>query len=289
MLFVLRSQSDSESSVIKYSRNMSLNIVDDLADFSLETITFENRTKDVFWKGTGPCIVVLSEIPGITPEVAEFARRIAAHGFTVAMPNLFGTPGKPFSNGYALKSMTRACISKEFLVLARGRSSPVTNWIRKLVGVAVTRCGGEGVGVVGMCFTGGFALALAVDPLVKAPVMSQPSLPLPLGKKRKENLGLSKEELLIVKERVHKEQLCVFGLRFTQDPLVPETRFRKLKDELGKGFIGIEIDSSSSNPHGIQKSAHSVLTTEFRETPEHPTFIAHQEIINHFKQQLFEP
>ena len=145
MLFVLRTQSDSESSVIKYSQSMSLNIVDDLADFSLETMNLENQTKDVFWKGTGPCIVVLSEIPGITPEVAEFARRIADHGFTVAMPNLFGTPGKPFSNGYALKSMTRACISKEFFIFARGKSSPVTKWIRKLVGVAVSRCGGEGV------------------------------------------------------------------------------------------------------------------------------------------------
>ena len=270
-----------------YSHNMSSNKDDVLTDFTRESITIENRTKDVFWKGTGPCIIVLSEIPGITPEVAEFGRRLVTNGFTVAIPNLFGTPGKPFSNGYALKSMTRACISKEFLIFATGKSSPVTKWIRKLVGVAVSRCGGEGVGIVGMCFTGGFALALAVDPLVKAPGMTQPSLPLPLGKKRKENLGLSKEELLIVKERVHKEQLCVFGLRFTQDPLVPETRFQKLRDELGDGFIGIEIDSSSSNLHGIQKSAHSVLTTEFRDTPEHPTFIAHEKVINHFKQQLF--
>ncbi len=266
---------------------MSLNTRDDLIDFSRETMTFQNQTKDVFWKGKGPCVVVLSEIPGITPEVAEFARRLTSQGFTVAMPNLFGTPGKPYSNGYALKSMTLACISKEFLLFARGRSSPVTQWIRKLVGAAASRCGGEGVGVVGMCLTGGFALALAVDALVKAPVMSQPSLPLPLGRKRKENLGLSKEELSIVQERIREEQLCVVGLRFTEDPLVSETRFQKLKDELGDGFIGIEIDSASSNSHGIRRSAHSVLTTEFRNTPEHPTFIAHEKVINHFKQRLF--
>ncbi len=287
MVFVHRSQSDSDSSVIKYSHTMTSNTVDDLVDYTCETMTFQNQKKDVFWKGTGPCIIILSEIPGITPEVAEFGRRITTRGFTVAIPNLFGTPGKPYRNGYALKTMTQACISKEFILFARGRSSPVTRWIRELVEVSVSQCGGQGVGVVGMCFTGGFALALAVDPLVKVPVMSQPSLPMPIGRKRKNDLGLSREELSIVQDRVHKEQLCVIGLRFTGDRLVPETRFQKLKEELGDGFIGIEIDSSSSNPNGIQENAHSVLTTEFRDSPEHPTFIAHEKVINHFKQRLF--
>tara|TARA_Y100001958_G_scaffold143552_1_gene120642 strand:+ start:7910 stop:8707 length:798 start_codon:yes stop_codon:yes gene_type:complete len=259
---------------------------DDLHDFRCEKLKFDGDQKDVFWKGSGPGVILLTEIPGITPEVADFARRIARNGFTVAMPNLFGEPGRPYNNAYALKSMVRACISKEFITFAMGKSSPVTIWIQQLIKVTAKKCDGKGVGVIGMCLTGGFALSLAVNPLVKVPVMSQPSLPLPIGTKRKKDVGLSQQDLAIVRERVEKENLCVIGLRFSEDKFSPSQRFKTLKETLGDGFLGVEINSSESNPHGIEHSAHSVLTTDFSNTAEHPTLEAYDTIVEHFKARL---
>jgi hypothetical protein len=43
--------------------------------------------------------------------------------------------------------------------------------------VAHKECGAPGVGVIGLCLTGGFGLAMAVDPVVIAPVLGEPSLP----------------------------------------------------------------------------------------------------------------
>jgi dienelactone hydrolase len=128
-------------------------------------------------------VLVIAEMPGISPMVLGFADRVVALGCTAVLPDLFGDAGRdPLAPGfgsqlYGLSSMARACISREFTVFATGRSSPVVTFLRALAAKEHARCGGPGVGVVGMCFTGGFALAMAVDPIVLAPVMSQPSPP----------------------------------------------------------------------------------------------------------------
>ena len=257
---------------------------DALTDFDKEAMSFDGRSKDVYVQGSGPAVVVMTEIPGITPEVADFGRRVVAAGFTVFMPDLFGTPGKEFSNGYALRSIVRACVSREFVAFAKGKTSPVSTWLRGLIGEAHTRCGGKGVGLVGMCFTGGFSLGLAVDPLVQVPVMSQPSIPFPVTKGHRRDLGLSDDELRVVQDRIRDEDLCVIGLRFTGDPLVPAERFERLRAELGDGFIGVEIDSSEGNEHDYPKDAHSVLTKEYRESG--PTKDANDLVIEHFQAKL---
>lgn len=259
---------------------------DALADYTVEALRFDGAEKDVYSMGEGPAVVIMTEIPGITPEVAAFGRRVAEAGFTVFLPDLFGTPGKPFSNGYALTSIVKACVSREFVAFARGRSSPVNAWLRGLIAEAHGRCGGDGVGLVGMCFTGGFALALAVDPLVKVPVMSQPSVPFPLSKKHKRDLGMSADELRLVKDRVEAEDLCIIGLRFTGDPVVPAERFQRLREEFGDAFVGVEIDSSQPNEHGFPKDAHSVLTKEYRDEPGLPTKEANDLVIEHFLARL---
>ncbi len=139
-----------------------------------ETFPFSHAggTRTVYRRGSGPGVVVMHEIPGITPEVARFAGFVADDGFTVFLPHLFGTPGKPFSNAYVLSQMARACVSREFSLLARRGSSPITDWLRALCRHAHARCGGPGVGALGMCVTGNFALALMVDESVMAPVLS---------------------------------------------------------------------------------------------------------------------
>ncbi len=258
---------------------------DPLDDFTRTEATYDGETKRVFRKGTGPAVIVISEIPGITPEVADFARRVVDLGCTVAMPVLFGTPGKPMTGPYAMKSMLGACVSKEFVCFATGKTSPVTVWLRKLAADVHEECGGPGVGVIGMCLTGGFALAMMVDPVVVAPVLSQPSLPLPLGKKRQADLGISDDDLRIVKERV-AGGCDVVGLRFTSDPVVRGARFETLRRELGDGFIGVEIDSSKGNPHGIEKNAHSVVTNDLVDEEGHPTRDALDKVLDHFRERL---
>src|SRR3954470_17347743 len=197
---------------------------DDLHDFERTTFTSDGKERAVFRKGSGPAVIVISEIPGITPAVAGFARRVADLGLTAVMPHLFGVPGKEPSGSYALQSMGWGCVSREFSNWASGKTSPVTVWLRALARDEHERCGGPGVGVVGMCFTGGFALAMMVDDTVVAPVLSHPSLPFPVGSRRKADLGISDAELATVKQKV-ADGGCVLGLRFTGDPMAPGERF----------------------------------------------------------------
>ncbi len=258
---------------------------DRLADFVCEPFSARNITKDVYRAGSGPAVVVLTEMPGITPEVADFARRLIAEGFSVTLPDLFGEAGRPFSNGYVIRSLVKGCVSKEFVAFARNTTSPITSWLRELVADAHRRAGGDavsnGVGVVGMCFTGGFALALTVDPLVRVPVMSQPSLPLGPGAERRRDLGLDPEDLAVVKRRVEDEDLCVVGLRFTGDPMVSTARFERLREEFGDRFAAVEIRSGKEAPDGHGPRAHSVLTTEYDPTPGSPTRLAYELVVEH--------
>src|SRR3954468_21486502 len=175
---------------------------DALTDFTRTQFTHEGKTRDVYRKGSGPAVIVIAEIPGITPKVADFARRVVDLGCTAVMPHLFGHPGKEMSTPYAMQSITFGCVSREFATWATGKTSPVTVWLRALARDEHERCGGPGVGAVGMCFTGGFALAMMVDDTVVAPVLSQPSLPFPTRKSAKRDLGISDADLARVKERV---------------------------------------------------------------------------------------
>jgi dienelactone hydrolase len=258
---------------------------DPLTDFTESTFTHEGVTRAVFRRGTGPAVIVIHEIPGITPEVADFGRRVADAGFTAVLPALFGDPGKPMTVGYVAKSFIGGCVSKEFHAFALSSTSPITVWLRALGAQAHEECGGPGIGAVGMCFTGNFALAMMVDDRLLAPVLSQPSLPLPLGKKREANLAISPGDLTRVKARV-ADGTCVLGLRFTGDRAVPPARFETLRRELGDGFLSVEIDSSAGNPYNIKKQAHSVLTNDLVDEPGHPTRDALDQVLAFFSDRL---
>jgi len=258
---------------------------DPLDDFERGSFTHEGVTHEVFRSGTGPAVIVLAEIPGITPKVAGFARRVRALGCTVWMPVLFGTPGRPPSGRAILRSMATGCVSRQFAAFATGRTEPVSEWLRALARHAHARCGGPGVGAVGMCFTGGFALGMSVDPSVLAPVLSQPSLPLPLSKRARASIHLSPEDLRVVQERT-ADGMCVMGLRFTGDRAVPDDRFATLRRELGDGFIAVEIDSSPGNRWNIRTGAHSVLTEDLVDEEGHPTRAALDGVLDFLRARL---
>jgi dienelactone hydrolase len=260
-----------------------------LDGYERDTFTAEGTTREVLRAGSGPAVIVIHEVPGVTPQVADFGRRVAAVGCTAVLPSLLGTPGRPMSMPYVIRSVVPACVSREFATWATGRTSPVTTWLRALARHEHARCGGPGVGAVGMCLTGGFALAMSVDPTVVAPVLSQPSLPFGLTKRHRADVGVSTEDLAVVVRRARDEDLCVVGLRFSEDELSPPERFQTLRRVLGDAFVAVEIDSSPGNPHGIGSGAHSVLTEELRDEPGHPTHDALQVVLEHLRSRLLGP
>lgn len=248
-----------------------------LAAFRPAQFTAQGQTRTVYRLGSGPAVLVVHEVPGITPLVAAFGEKVAAAGMTAVLPDLFGTPGRSPSPGYLLRSLAQACIRREFTVLATNKTSPVTQWLRALALHEHTRAGGPGVGVIGMCLTGGIALGMMIDPVVVAPVLSQPSTPFPLTAAHRRSIGLSPDDLNAVKARA--AETCVMGLRFTGDIAVPPERFDRLRAELGEKFIGVEIDSSEGNPWGYSKKAHSVLTEDYADAAGSPTRAALEQVL----------
>lgn len=259
--------------------------LDALNEYEVSEFTHGRIRRTVLRAGTGPAVLVLPEMPGVTTRVAEFGRRIAAIGCTAVVPSLFGTPGRTATTSHTTRTLIEGCVSRQFTAFFRQRTSPITSWLRALAAFEHGRCGGPGVGAVGMCFTGGFALGMMVDERMLAPVLSQPSLPLPLGVARRQSLGISNRDLKVVRERVD-DGVCVLGLRFSEDRMAPFERFARLRQELGEGFIGVEIDSSPGNPHGISKWAHSVLTEELIDEPGHPTHDALAAVLDHLASRL---
>ncbi len=240
----------------------------------------------VFRGGSGPPVLVMHEVPGITPECARFARRLVDEGFSVALPSLFGTPMAPMSAGSMGAAFARVCVSREIRLLAKHQASPVTEWLRALCRQLHEEHDGAPVGAIGMCLTGNFALALAVDPWLMAPVLSQPSLPVGVSEAHRAALHASPDGLATLRRRARDEGLRVLGMRFTHDPLCPPQRFESLRRELGEAFEGIEIDSSPGNPHGIRRLAHSVVTLDLVDEEGHPTRQALQRLLAFLRQHL---
>jgi dienelactone hydrolase len=253
-------------------------------EFDTSTFSFQGRTHDVYRAGTGPGVVVVHELPGLHPGVVEFGRRLIDAGYTVYLPSLFGRPGEAASIGATVRSVLRVCVSREFTILA-DRTSPVASWLRALAAKVHGECGGPGVGAVGMCFSGGFALAMAVEPSVLAPVASQPGLPAPVTRRGRAALGLDPGDLAAIADRA-QHGLCVLGLRFSNDKGCPAERFQTLSRALGQAFEGIEIDSSPGNPYGIPTRAHAVLTVDLVDEPGHPTRAALDRVLAFMNERL---
>jgi dienelactone hydrolase len=221
-----------------------------LPGWSVGPFTHDGLTRPVYTRGSGPCVVVIHEIPGITPKVLRFAEEVVDAGFSVAMPSLLGEPGAPLTGPYAVRSILRMCVASEFTTWAVGRTSPIIAWLRALAAQEHARCGGPGVGALGMCFSGGFALGMMLDDRLIAPVLSQPSLPLSfVSKAHAADLNLSPEDLARVKARV-AAGCPVLGLRYDQDSAVG-TRFDTLRRELGDGFLAVELPSSKAGDHSV--------------------------------------
>ena len=255
---------------------------DSLADFSRRPFTLNGETRDVFVAGAGPGVIVMAEIPGITPEVARFARWVRDAGFTVYMPQMFGDPGRPASTAYVYGVIAKLCIGREFHALKSNSASPITQWLRALARRAHEECGGKGVGAIGMCLTGNFAMSLMLEPAMLAPVLCQPSLPGhdPSG------LHIAPDDLAKVKQRMEAEDLTVLAYRFEGDALCPQDRFDAYEAALGDRFVPEIIKDQHANPNALRKKPHSVVTAHLIDEAGQPTRKAVDTILDFFRRRL---
>lgn len=266
-----------------------LDQTDRLEDFAPRSICIDDVTKVVHVAGVGPAVIVMTEMPGISPHVARFARWVRDAGFTVYMPSLFGRDGAVPTAAEGVAIFQRACVSAEFRALAANASSPVTQWLRSLARLAHEECGGPGVGAIGMCFTGNFALSMMLEPSVRAPVLCQPTLPLndPGG------LEIASEELAAVRQRLDRENLTVLAYRFEGDRFCKAQRFAAYAEALGDRFVGRVLPDSAANSDALAPffekvvaSPHSVVTAHLIDEEGQPTIAARDEILAFFTSQL---
>ncbi|WP_257386674.1 dienelactone hydrolase family protein [Tahibacter caeni] len=262
---------------------------DDLADFHARAVALDGVTRRVFVSGSGPAVVVLAEMPGISPHVARFARWVRHGGFTVYLPSLFGTDGAVPQAEAGLAVLRRACISAEFHALAGKGASPVTAWLRALARLAMQECGGPGVGAVGMCFTGNFALSMMLEPAMLAPVLAQPSLPLddPAA------LESDAAELAAIRARLERDELTVLAYRFEGDRHCRAERFAAYRAALGERFVGRVLPDSAANPdpppffRDVVASPHSVFTAHLVDAAGEPTVQARDEVLAFLRRRLY--
>jgi len=264
---------------------------DTLDDFDHRPVTLDGVTRTVHVAGAGPAVIVMAEMPGISPHVARFARWVRDAGMTVYMPSLFGRDGAVPDAKEGAAVFRRACISAEFNALAANRSSPVTQWLRALARLAHRECGGPGTGAIGMCFTGNFALSMMLEPAVLAPVLCQPSLPLD----QPDGLEIAPEELAAVRQRLDREGLSVLGFRFEGDPVCRAERFAAYRRALGDRFVARVLPDSAANPDvpsffgKYVPLPHSVVTVHLVDQAGQPTLAARDEIISFFRSRLVAP
>src|SRR5262245_293250 len=266
----------------------SMNVDDPLEDFTRRDITLNEATKRVYVAGDGTAVIVMAEMPGISPHVARFARWVRDAGFTVYMPSLFGRDGAVPDAEEGIAVFQRACMSAEFRAMAANVSSPVTQWLRALARLAHGESGGPGVGAIGMCFTGNFALTMMLEPAMLAPVLSQPSLPL----REHAGLEIAPEEIKAVRERLDREDLTVLAYRFEGDRICRAERFAAYTAAIGDRFIGRELPDEAANTDVSPFFArhvpypHSVVTQHLIDRAGEPTIAARDEILAFFKMRL---
>ncbi len=239
--------------------------------FSFTLTNGDTIQHDIYEKGTGPVIVILQELPGIYADTLKFADKMVAAGFRVVLPHLFGPLGK-FAIGRNVARLF--CVRREINIFARNQSSPVVEWLKALCRDARERYDVSGVGVIGMCLSGNFAISLMADDSVLASVASQPSLPLFSQK----SLHMSDADIAAVSQRLDSRG-PMLSFKFQGDKLCTQAKF----DAIDSAFNG---DKERIKLTQIPGNKHALLTAHFIEGENSPTQQVLTEVIAYFSDKL---
>ena len=241
------------------------------SQFSSDAIDGKPAAFDVYTKGEGPVVVIIQELPGIGMETIELANRFVEKGFRIVMPHLFG----PLGRLSFLGNITRIfCMRREFAIFSKNQTSPIVEWLKALCQDCRDKYNVSGVGVIGMCLTGNFAISLMADDAVLAGVASQPSLPL----FSQSSLHMSENEIAKVRERLEQHG-PMLAYRFAGDILCTSTKFEALNNAFNDDRERIKLNTISGNKHAI-------LTVHFSNREGSPTEEALGEIFEYFSKKL---
>ena len=218
---------------------------DVLADFTKEQFTAQGKTRDIYRLGSGPAVIVIAEIPGITPNVAGIRPQGGgASGARRCCRISSESPAQPASVSTVLKSIGPACVSREFSVWALEEDEPGDRLAPRPCGArarTVRRTGrGRGRHVLHRRIRpGDDGRRHRRGPGVEPAVAAVPDLEATQGRHR--DLGCRSGQ----GEGEGRRRRVRLGLRFTHDPFCFAARFETLRRELGDGFIAVELDSSA--------------------------------------------
>src|SRR5262245_61379119 len=92
-----------------------------LGEFQALEKTYLGKRRSVYYLGDTkrPGVILLEELPGITPHVLRLAKLLNQRGFRVAIPSLFGTDGAEQNALRTAATLAKICVSREFNVFAR--------------------------------------------------------------------------------------------------------------------------------------------------------------------------
>jgi dienelactone hydrolase len=248
-----------------------------IADYTASPFTSDcdNGTRishDVYQRGEGPPVIIIQELPGIGPETLRLADEFVSRGFSVALPHLFGPLEKISIGGNLVRVF---CMRREFSLFAANRSSPIVDWLTALCRELKTKRQVRGVGVIGMCLTGNFALSLMADDSVLAAVGSQPSMPL----FKAGALHMSQEQIDGARRGI-EQTAPAHAYRFDKDPVCNAAKFHAIDEAFNSGGVERVVT------HTLPGRGHSVLTLDFVDEQGHPTRQALDEILDYFSAQL---
>jgi len=230
-------------------------------------------THTVYSRGEGPCVLVMHELPGLSPAAVGFGRRLVDHGFQVHLPLLFGTPLQHDGRG----AYRQLCVSEEFARLQAGVSAPITQWLLALARELSDRSSGRPIGAIGMCLTGAFAIPLILEPRVGAHVAAQPGVPFSIafritglgGGPWMSQLNISDDDLSLAATRAQANGLKLLAFRFDVDRICPKERMVRLREAFGDQLDLHELGATSAWRR-LTSPPHATLTEEYDKAPDRP-------------------
>jgi dienelactone hydrolase len=202
---------------------------------------------------SGPTVILIHEAPCISTRTFTVAGTLAERHYTVSIPELmregsFGPAAFRRAVGFA-----SFCVAHELSAFSTGKTGAIVEWLRALARDEATLSGDRPVAVIGMCFSGGFALGAILDPAVSAAVMSQPALPFPLTKRRKRDVGVSPADLEAIERRIG-DGASLRIMRYSLDSTSPKERFERVVETF-PACQRREVPSDRPKDHSVLANA----------------------------------